>query len=67
MTDGGQHSHVYTDRDEGELSPDPNFRGYFDLVVDHFVDGAPFPLTEEEEFHPLRVVIRAENDAKSKL
>ncbi len=65
LTDGGKRTHLYTDRDEGELDmTQSGCRDYFDLLARHFRYGEPLPLTQEEEFHPLRVVIRAKELAQ---
>lgn len=64
LTDGGKRTHLYTDRDEGELDTSASdCRDYFDLLMRHFRFGEPLPLTREDEFHPLRVVIRAKDAA----
>ena len=64
LTDGGKRTHLYTDRDEGELDlSQSDCRDYFDLLMRHFRYGEPLPLTREDEFHPLRVVIRAKESA----
>ena len=66
ITDGGKGSHIYTDTDEGEIDiSDSGCEDYFDLLLKHLRYGAPLPLEEDEEFHPLRVVIRAKNNAVS--
>lgn len=65
LTDGGKRTHLYTDRDEGELdTAQSNCKDYFDLLARHFRFGEPLPLTREDEFHPLRVVIRAKDTAE---
>ncbi len=66
LTDGGKRTHLYTDWDEGELDlSQSDCRDYFDLLARHFRYGEPLPLTREEEFHPLRVVIRAKDAAET--
>lgn len=66
ITDGGKHSHVYTDTDEGEINiTNSGCEDYFDLLLKHLRFGERLPLEEEEELHPLRVVIRAKNNAVS--
>ena len=66
LTDGGKRTHWYTDRDEGEVDvTDSDCRDYFDLLMRHFRYGEALPLTREEEFHPLRTVIRAKNAAET--
>ncbi len=64
LTDGGRRTHLYTDRDEGELVPLGDCRDYFDLLMRHLRYGEALPMEREEEFHPLRVVIRAKDAAK---
>ena len=67
ITDGGRHSHVYTDRDQGELDTSHSTRrDFLDLLLRHLRYGEPMPMTLEEELHPLRVVIRAEKIARNK-
>ena len=64
ITDGGKHSHVYTDRDEGEIATaDSGCRDFLDLLLRHLRYGEEMPITPEEELHPLRVVIRAKDKA----
>ena len=66
LTDGGKRTHLYTDRDEGELDlTASDCRDYFDLLMRHFRYGEELPLTREEEFHPLRTVIRAKDAAET--
>ncbi len=64
LTDGGKRTHLYTDRDEGELQPSGDCRDYFDLLMRHLRYGGDLPMGREEEFHPLRVVIRAKKSAE---
>ncbi|MGN1346173.1 MAG: Gfo/Idh/MocA family protein [Eubacteriales bacterium] len=65
LTDGGRRTHLYTDRDEGELEiPEVPCADYFDLLVRHLRFGSPFPLSRDDEFHPLRVVLRAKERAE---
>ena len=66
LTEGGKHTHLYTDHDEGELDlTGSDCRDYFDLLMRHFRYGEELPLSREAEFHPLRVVIRAKNTAET--
>ncbi len=66
LTDGGKHTHLYTDHDEGELDVTASdCRDYFDLLMRHFRYGEELPLSRETEFHPLRVVIRAKDAAET--
>jgi len=61
ITDGSLFSHVYThESNEGEIDiSDSDCRDYFDLYMEHLRYGNPMPMSQEEELHPLRVVIRA--------
>lgn len=64
ITDGGKHTHVYTDKDEGEIDvSQSDCKDYLDLIMMHLLSDASLPLSEEDEFHPLRVVIRAKDIA----
>ncbi len=64
MTDGGARFHVYrNDGTEEELEPVPA-PDFFVMYLDHLLEGKPMPFTQEEEFHPLRIVIRAKEGAK---
>lgn len=66
LTDGGKRTHLYTDRDEGELDTgNSDCRDYFDLLMRHFRYGEALPLTREDEFYPLRAVIRAKEAAET--
>ncbi len=64
LTDGGKRTRLYTDRDEGELVPAGDCRDYFDLLMRHLRYGEDLPMEREDEFHPLRVVIRAKDGAE---
>ena len=61
MTDGATHTHIYTNiGDEGEIDiSNSDCRDFFQELVHHLLYGKEMPLTQEEELHPLRVVIRA--------
>ncbi len=64
ITDGGKATHVYTDHDEGPLdTAHSDCRDFLDILLAHLRHGTPMVLSEEEEFHPLRVVIRAKDVA----
>ena len=64
ITDGGKHSHIYTDRDEGEIDlTASDCQDFLDLLLAHLRYGEPMPMTAEEELHPLRTVIRAKDKA----
>lgn len=66
LTDGGKRTHLYTDCDEGEVDvTTSDCLDYFDLLMRHFRHGDALPLNREEEFHPLRVVIRAKEAAET--
>ncbi len=67
ITDGGKHTHLYThSADEGEIdTQNSDCEDFFQLLVRHFLYGDALPMTLEEELHPLRVVIRAFNNAKT--
>lgn len=66
ITDGGRHSHIYTDRDEGEIdTTDSTCVDFLDLLLRHLRYGEPMPMTLEEELHPLRVVIRGERGIRN--
>ena len=60
INDGGIYSHIYTEKDEGAIEA-AGCKDYPDALFEHLATGVPFPLTVEEEFHPLRIVIRAKN------
>lgn len=61
VTDGGKHTHLYTEgADEGPIDcTNSNCRDFFDLYLEHLRYGTPMPMDRAEELHPLRVVIRA--------
>ncbi len=65
VTDGGLHSHVYADTDEGPLDIEhcdcPDF---LDELLSHLRHGTPMTMTREEAFHPTRVVLNAFETAK---
>ncbi len=64
ITDGGKHTHVYTDIDEGEIDlSSSDCKDYLDLIMQHLLFNSELSLTTEDEFHPLRVVIRAKDTA----
>ncbi|MBQ3591397.1 MAG: Gfo/Idh/MocA family oxidoreductase [Clostridia bacterium] len=66
ITDGGRHSHIYTDCDEGEIdTADSDCQDFLDLLLRHLRYGDEMPMTQEEELHPLRMVIRAKDKAVS--
>lgn len=65
ITDGGRHTHLYTsESDEGEVdTSSSDCKDFFTEIVKHLKYGSPLPMTQEEELHPLRVVIRAFDSA----
>lgn len=66
ITDGGDNTHIYTqDSNEGAIDvSESDCKDFFDLLVSHLLYGDKMPMTLEEELHPLRVVIRAFNNAE---
>jgi len=66
ITDGGLRTHVYTHKaDEGKINTDKSdCEDFFDLLIRHLLYGDKMPLTQEEELHPLRVVIKAFENAE---
>ena len=66
ITDGGLRTHVYTDTESYELdTADSDCPNYLDNLLSHLRSGTPLLMTREEELHPLRVVIRAWNTART--
>ena len=67
ITDGGRRTHLYTQSaDEGEIDThNSDCVDYFNLLAQHLLYGNDMPLSQEEELHPLRVVIRAFDSAKT--
>lgn len=65
IVDGARKTHIYTnDADEGEIDiSQSDCRDFFDLLTDHLIFGNEMPMTLETELHPLRVVIRAFQNA----
>lgn len=66
IVDGARKTHIYTnDSDEGEIDISrSDCRDFFDLLAEHLVFGKEMPMPLETELHPLRVVIRAFNNAE---
>ncbi len=59
-TDGGVRTRlVDRERVTEPLHPVEPTRDYFDFIAAHLANGAPLPLTSEEELHPLRMLLRA--------
>lgn len=60
INDGGLISHIYTDTDEGQIEYDESeCIDLFNILMAHLNRGKNFPLSVDEEFHPLRTAIRA--------
>jgi predicted dehydrogenase len=58
--DGGQTTRLVIDgEDLGPIDTSQKVEDYFNLIARHLLDGAPLPLTLDEEFHPLRMILRA--------
>ena len=66
ITDGGRRTHIYTEAgDEGEIDvSNSDCVPFPDLLARHLLFGEPLPMTEEEELHPLRSVLRAKVAAR---
>ena len=66
ITDGARHTRVYTNAgDEGKIDvSSSDCRDFFDILAEHLVKGSPMPMNLEDELHPLRVVIRAFDNAQ---
>lgn len=66
ITDGARRTHIYTQKsDEGAIDiSDSDCKDFFDLLVSHLLYGEDMPMTLEEELHPLKVVIRAFDNAE---
>ncbi|MBE7054516.1 MAG: Gfo/Idh/MocA family oxidoreductase [Ruminococcaceae bacterium] len=66
ITDGGRRTHLYThSADEGEIdTQNSDCVDYFKLLTEHLLYGNDMPLSQDEELHPLRVVIRAFDSAE---
>jgi len=66
ITDGGKHTHLYThEEDLGEVdTANSDCKDFFMEIVKHLKFGSELPMSQEEELHPLRVVIRAFDSAK---
>lgn len=67
VTDGATRTHWYgLTEDHGAIDVSQSqCRDFFDLYMEHLRHGTPMPMSQEEELHPLRVVIRAFNGAKT--
>jgi predicted dehydrogenase len=59
-TEGGNQTRlVIQEKNLGPLDVSQPIDDYFNLIARHLLEGIPLPLTAEEEFHPLRMVLRA--------
>jgi len=66
VTDGGLRTHVYTDTEHYELdTANSDCVDYLDILLSHLKNGTPLAMEREEELHPLRVVLRAWESAKT--
>ena len=63
--EGGARTRLVT---QGNVAALPHVTGidYFDAVVANLAAGVPMPLTLEEELHPLRMMLRAKADIRTK-
>ena len=65
-TDGGLHTRVIFGKDDwGEIPLAENTPSYFDTLLDAIANENRFPLTLDEELHPLRMAIRARNAVRN--
>lgn len=51
------------DQDRGPLDTSQPVLSFLDHYLNHLLDGAPMPLSPEEELHPTRIVLRAKVSA----
>jgi predicted dehydrogenase len=59
-TEGGKKSRlVIKEENLGPIDTSQPVEDYFNLIAKHLLTGSPLPLTLEEEFHPLRMALRA--------
>jgi predicted dehydrogenase len=59
-TEGGKHTRlVIQEENLGPIDTGEKVDDYFNLIARHLVEKTPLPLTLDEEFHPLRMVLRA--------
>lgn len=67
ITDGARKTHLYTENaDEGEIdASNSDCIDFLDLYINHLLLGTEMPMTLEEELHPLKVVIKAFENAKT--
>jgi predicted dehydrogenase len=60
--EGGQSTRLLIKEENlGPIDTSEPVEDYFNLIVRHLLEGSPLPLTLEEEFHPLRMILRAKN------
>lgn len=66
LVDGAKKTHIYTnDADEGEIDvSQSDCRDFFDFLVEHLLFGNEMPMSLETELHPLKVVIKAFENAE---
>lgn len=65
-TDGGTRTRlVLSDRDCGPIDASGPGVSWFGAIVAEILDGAPMPLSLDDELHPTRIVIRATADARA--
>lgn len=63
-TDGGTRTRlVIGEKDEGELDLPTEIPNDLSIFVDQILCGTPSPLSEEEELHPTRMILRAKAQA----
>lgn len=66
ITDGGTRTALYLeDGSSGPLDTSEEPRPFFDQYCQFILDGTPMEMSQEEELHPLRVVLRAKKEASS--
>ncbi len=63
ITDGLTKTRLVTPDYDGPVDIKYKSIDYFDFFIDEILFGKPMPLTLEEELHPLRAVIRAQEKA----
>lgn len=61
--DGGRRARLVANGDVAEVDTTERVKTYFERYIDYLSGLDEMPLTEEEEFHPLRTVIRAKTSA----
>lgn len=63
ITDGLTKTRLVTEDYDGPVEIKHETVDYFDFFIDEILEGKKMPLTLEQELHPLRVVIRAQEKA----